>query len=136
MSIPLSQGSVRLRDAAADDDEYLAAVRARFVLSCRSAPAPFRPPRARCEAPAPTLLDAAAGGSVLHSDVDEMPRPVQGLLIGLLEELEDERDPAAAVRLVSGSTASLVPGILAGTFSAQLFYRLNVIHVVAGVGAT
>jgi two-component system C4-dicarboxylate transport response regulator DctD len=78
------------------------------------------------------LLDAAAGGSVLLSDVDEMPETVQELLIGLLEELEHERDVAAAVRLVSGSTVSLLERVLAGTFSAQLFYRLNVIHVVTG----
>jgi DNA-binding NtrC family response regulator len=38
----------------------------------------------------------------------------------------------AAARLVSGSTVSLLQRVLAGTFSAQLFYRLNVIHVVAG----
>jgi two-component system C4-dicarboxylate transport response regulator DctD len=77
------------------------------------------------------LLDAAAGGSVLLSDVDEMPETVQELLIGLLEELEHERDAAAAVRLVSGSTVSLLQRVLAGTFSAQLFYRLNIIHMVA-----
>jgi DNA-binding NtrC family response regulator len=78
------------------------------------------------------LLDAAVGGSVLLSDVDEMPKMVQDLLIGVLEGLEHERDAAAAVRLVSGSTVSLLQRVLAGTFSAQLFYRLNVIHVVAG----
>jgi two-component system C4-dicarboxylate transport response regulator DctD len=78
------------------------------------------------------LLDAAAGGSVLLSDVDELPETVQQVLIGLFDELEHERDGAAAARLVSGSTVSLLQRVLAGTFSAQLFYRLNVIHVVAG----
>jgi DNA-binding NtrC family response regulator len=77
------------------------------------------------------VLDTAAGGSVLLRDVEEMPAAVQDLLIGLLEELERERDPSVAVRLIAGSTVSLLQRVLAETFSAQLFYRLNVIHVVA-----
>lgn len=68
---------------------------------------------------------------MLLSNVHEMSRAVQRLLIGLLEELEREREPAAAVRLVSGSTVPLLQSVLAGRFSARLFYRLNVIHVVA-----
>ena len=69
---------------------------------------------------------------MLLSDVDELPETVQQVLIGLLDEREHERDGAAAARLVSGSTVSLLQRVLAGTFSAKLFYRLNVIHVVAG----
>jgi len=79
------------------------------------------------------LLDAAAGGSVLLSDVDETPWAVQELLIDLLDELACERDAAAAIRLISGSTVSLLQRVLAGTFSAQLFYRLNVIHLAGQV---
>ena len=81
------------------------------------------------------VLDTAAGGSVLLSDVEEMPAPVQERLIELLEELARKRDPSIA-RLVSGSTVSLLQRVLAGTFSEQLFYRLNVIHVVARSEAT
>jgi DNA-binding NtrC family response regulator len=77
------------------------------------------------------VLETAAGGSVLLSDVEEMPGTVQEHLIGLLEEVARGRDPSAAVRLVSGSTVSLLQRVLAGTFSAELLYRLNVIHVVA-----
>src|SRR4029078_7961200 len=33
------------------------------------------------------------------------------------------------VRLISGTTVSLLDRIAAGTFSEQLFYRLNIIHL-------
>jgi DNA-binding NtrC family response regulator len=76
------------------------------------------------------FLDVAAGGSVLVSAVEEMPAAVQEALIDLLIGLEFARRPAAAVRLVSGTTVSLLDRIAAGTFSEQLFYRLNIIHLM------
>jgi two-component system C4-dicarboxylate transport response regulator DctD len=111
----------------------------RIHTGSRRAARPFVRARARDLSVAPgTLRDACsdvletgAGGSVLLSDVEEMPVTVQEHLIGLLEEEKRGRDPSAAVRLVSGSTVSLLQRVRAGTFSAQLFYRLNVIHVVA-----
>ena len=78
------------------------------------------------------LLAAAAGGSVLVSAVEEMPATVQEALIELLPGLESAGRPAAAVRLISGTTVSLLDRIAAGRFSAQLFYRLNVIHLMVG----
>ena len=80
------------------------------------------------------FLDAAAGGSVLVSAVEEMPAAVQETLIDLLAGLESARSPSAAVRLISGTTVSLIDRVAAGTFSARLFYRLNIIHLVAGAG--
>jgi two-component system response regulator PilR (NtrC family) len=81
------------------------------------------------------LLDAAAGGSLLVSAVDEMPSTAQDALIDLLAALESARRPSAAVRLISGTTVSLLDRVAAGTFSERLFYRLNIIHLVAGAGA-
>ena len=78
------------------------------------------------------FLDAAAGGSVLVSAVEEMPAAVQEALIDLLAGLESARGPSAAVRLISGTTVSLLDRVAAGTFSERLFYRLNIIHVMAG----
>jgi two-component system response regulator PilR (NtrC family) len=81
------------------------------------------------------LLDAAAGGSVLVSAVEEMPSAAQDAWIDLLGALESARQPFAAVRLISGTTVSLLDRVAAGTFSERLFYRLNIIHLVAGAGA-
>lgn len=80
------------------------------------------------------FLDAAAGGSVLVSAVEEMPATVQETLIDLLAELEVARGPSAAVRLISGTTVSLFDRVAAGTFSERLFYRLNTIQIVANAG--
>lgn len=81
------------------------------------------------------FLDAAPGGSVLVNAVEEMPAIVQHALIDLLGRLESARLPSAAVRLVSGTTVSLIDRVAAGTFSEQLFYRLNTIHLTAGNGS-
>ena len=75
------------------------------------------------------LLHASAGGSLLLSDVEEMPRRVQERVIELLARLSLDRPPAAAVRLMAGTTVSLFDRVAAGTFSEDLFYRLNVIHI-------
>ena len=80
------------------------------------------------------LLDAAAGGSVLVSAVEDMPAAVQDALLDLLAGLESARRPSAAVRLISGTTVSLFDRVAAGTFSKRLFYRMNVIHLMAGAG--
>ena len=81
------------------------------------------------------FLDAAAGGSVLLRAVEEMPAPVQEALIDLLAGLESARRPSAAVRVISGTTVSLLERVAAGTFSERLFYRLNIIHLMVGNGA-
>jgi len=80
----------------------------------------------RCSA----LLEASTGGSMLMTDVEEMPASVQGLLVQLLADLQSARAPSAAVRVISGTTVSLLDRIAAGTFSERLFYRLNLLHLV------
>lgn len=77
------------------------------------------------------VLDRAAGGSLLIDGVEEMPSIVQDTLIELLDGLEFTRGPSDAARLISGTTVSLLDRIAAGTFSDQLFYRLNIIHLMA-----
>ena len=83
-----------------------------------------------------SLLDAAAGGSVLIADIEEMPPVVQDVLIELLAALELSRDSSAAVRFICGTTESLIDRVAAGTFSARLFYRLNIIHLMVGNGSS
>jgi DNA-binding NtrC family response regulator len=68
---------------------------------------------------------------MLIDAVEDMPPSVQDALLELLAGLESARRPAAAVRLMSGTTVSLHDRIAAGTFSEQLFYRLNIIHLKA-----
>ena len=80
------------------------------------------------------LLDTTAGGSLLIGDVEGMERIVQDVLIELLAELELARRPRPPVRLISGTTVSLLDRVEAGTFSARLFYRLNTIHLLAKNG--
>ena len=77
------------------------------------------------------FLDAAASGSVLVSAIEEMPAIVQDALIDMLAGLESARRPSAAVRLISGTRVSLLERVAAGTFSDQLLYRLNTIHLMA-----
>jgi DNA-binding NtrC family response regulator len=80
------------------------------------------------------VLATAAGGSVLLSAVEVMPPAVQDALIELLAELEFTRHPSAEIRLISGTTESLLDRVAAGTFSERLFYRLNIIHLMVGNG--
>jgi DNA-binding NtrC family response regulator len=85
---------------------------------------------ARLRATCCRLLDAAAGGSVLVTDVETMGPSVQGRLIELLDELALERAPEAAIRFVSGTTVRLRDRVMAGGFSERLFYRLNALHLI------
>jgi DNA-binding NtrC family response regulator len=94
----------------------------------RAADLPLAPHRLRetCS----DVLDAAAGGTVLIVEVEEMSPIVQDVLIDLLAELESARAPSAAVRLVFGTTVSLLDRVGADAFSERLFYRLNMIHLM------
>ena len=78
-----------------------------------------------------SVLAAAAGGTVLISAVDEMPPSVQDALSELLAGLEFARSSSADVRLISGTTVSLLDRVATGTFSERLFYRLNIIHLMS-----
>jgi len=75
------------------------------------------------------LIEAAAGGTLLLTGVEEMPAFAQGRFFETLAELQDARNPSVAVRLIAGTTVSLRECIANGAFSERLFYRLNVIHV-------
>jgi DNA-binding NtrC family response regulator len=86
--------------------------------------------RQNLEAACSHLLDAAAGGSMLISEVEQMPRGVQAMLMELLADLERARTPLPLVRLISGTTVSLLDRVEAGLFSDRLFYRLNTIHLL------
>jgi DNA-binding NtrC family response regulator len=78
-----------------------------------------------------TLLDTARGGSLLLTDVEQMPGMVQNQLLETFACLQAARAPKLRVRLIAGTTSVLHERVSDGTFSERLFYRLNTIHVVA-----
>ena len=77
-----------------------------------------------------TLMLAARGGSLLLFDIEETPPIVQGRLVEVLGDMHAFGE-AAAVRVIAGTTVSLSDRIACGTFSESLFYRLNLVHLVA-----
>lgn len=76
------------------------------------------------------LLDSARGGSLLLTDVEQMPAVVQSGLMDTFTCLEAALEPIGRVRLMAGTTTTLHDRIAGGTFCEKLFYQLNVIHVV------
>jgi DNA-binding NtrC family response regulator len=75
------------------------------------------------------LLACAAGGTLFIDAVHTMPASVQHVFIALIDELAPDRDTARAVRIISGTSVSLLECIAAGSFAEALFYRLNIIHL-------
>ena len=73
-------------------------------------------------------LYAAAGGSLLIRDVEEMSSAAQRTFASILSERS--LGHPAAVRLIAGTTVSLLERVNAGYFLEELFYRLNLIHLV------
>jgi two-component system response regulator FlrC len=80
------------------------------------------------------VVDRCRGGSLLISDVEDMPTLVQDRLIETLACVQAAWEPTDRVRLIAGTTAFLCERIADGTFSEGLFYRLNVVHLVARTG--
>ncbi len=68
------------------------------------------------------LCDQAAGGSLFLDEVSAMPEATQYAVQELLEQ-------GAPARVIAGSTADLAQRVEAGTFNADLFYRLDVMHI-------
>jgi DNA-binding NtrC family response regulator len=157
MSSRFSFQPASIGDDAAAQDEYLAAqTAARLLITAPTrgrvetvarrihtasdrARFPFVQTRARDLPRAPAawraawsdLLDRAAGGSMLVSDIEEMSRSAQDLLFDLLSDPARDKEASADVRLVAGTTESLFDRVRSGAFSERLFYRLNIIHLVA-----
>lgn len=75
------------------------------------------------------LLHSAASGTLFIDAVHTMHASVQDVFIALMDELAPERDTPRAVRVISGTSVSLLECIAAGRFAESLFYRLNIIHL-------
>ncbi|GAA6199117.1 sigma-54 dependent transcriptional regulator [Aquicoccus sp. SU-CL01552] len=68
------------------------------------------------------LCEQAAGGSLFLDEVSAMPEATQYAVQEVLEQ-------GAPVRVIAGSTADLAQRVERGRFNADLFYRLDVMHI-------
>src|SRR5512132_1067211 len=84
----------------------------------------------------PGKLESAHMGTVFLDEVGEMTLRMQGLLLRFLETGEIQRVGADGgarhvdVRVIAATNRDLREMIKQGTFREDLFYRLNVIHIV------
>ncbi len=84
----------------------------------------------------PGKLESAHNGTVFLDEVGEMTLRMQGLLLRFLEtgELQkvgaDTGGRAVNVRVITATNRNLREMIAQGLFREDLFYRLNVIHIV------
>ena len=75
---------------------------------------PFVPVRVRHPTTARTIkkrwsavFDAATGGSVFLTDVEDMSPAFQNVFLDLIDDLQRAQTPSTAARLISGTTVSL-----------------------------
>jgi hypothetical protein len=69
------------------------------------------------------LPSAAQVGTVLLEDVNRLDMAAQMYVVEWLE------DPVLLVRVISTSTAPVLPMVETGVFDATLYYRLNLLYV-------
>ncbi|MFO0744696.1 MAG: sigma 54-interacting transcriptional regulator [Myxococcota bacterium] len=79
-------------------------------------------------------IELAAGGTLFLDEIGDMPLPLQGKLLRLVEEREFRRlgDSAARhmdARIISATNVDLPAAIAAGRFREDLYYRLCVVPI-------
>jgi formate hydrogenlyase transcriptional activator len=79
-------------------------------------------------------FEAAAGGTIFLDEIGDLPGETQLALLRVLQEREFERigsnQPVSVdVRVVAATHRDLKAAVSAGTFRADLFYRLNVFPI-------
>ncbi len=79
-------------------------------------------------------FEEARGGTLFLDEIGEMPLPVQVKLLRVLQErtitrLGSNEPIAVDIRLISATHRDLQEEMAAGRFRADLYYRLNVLHV-------
>jgi propionate catabolism operon transcriptional regulator len=80
------------------------------------------------------LIEAAHRGTLFLDEIGEMPLPLQSRLLRVLQEREVVRlgstEPTRVdIRVVAATHRAITEGIEAGTFRADLFYRLNILSI-------
>ncbi len=80
-------------------------------------------------------FEEAAGGTVLLDEIGELPLPLQAKLLRVIQEREIERIGSnrkikVDFRLLASTNRNLKSLVEKGNFREDLFYRINVIHLV------
>jgi transcriptional regulator with PAS, ATPase and Fis domain len=81
-------------------------------------------------------LDQAQDGTIFLDEVGEMTLRMQALLLRFLENGEIQRvgsdrvQTAGNVRVITATNRNLVERVAGGDFREDLYYRMNVIHIV------
>ena len=81
-------------------------------------------------------FELAHGGTLFLDEIGDMPLPLQGKLLRILQDQEFEplgsnRIVRTDVRIVAATSADLPALVSAGRFRADLYYRLNVLTIHA-----
>ncbi|AUT63552.1 sigma-54 interaction domain-containing protein [Paraburkholderia terrae] len=81
-------------------------------------------------------FELADGGTLFLDEIGDMPLPLQGKLLRVLQDREFEplgsnRIVRADVRIIAATSADLPALVAAGRFRPDLFYRLNVLTIHA-----
>ena len=81
------------------------------------------------------LFQEAHGGSIFLDEIGELPRPLQVKLLRALQEEEikrvgDTQSIKIDIRVMAATTKDLVEEVKAGHFRDDLYYRINVLHIV------
>jgi len=79
-------------------------------------------------------FEAAHGGTLFLDEIGDLPLPMQGKLLRVLQEGEvtrigSRKSKLVDVRIVSASNVDLEAAVHAGNFRRDLLYRLNIVSV-------
>ncbi len=77
--------------------------------------------------PADDAAGTRAGGTLFIAHVDKMSLAMQIALLRFLDRPERRR--LAGLRIITASDAPAIDRVAAGAFRADLYYRLNVMHI-------
>lgn len=85
-------------------------------------------------APRKGLFQTAHGGTLLLDDVNDLPLPLQTKLLdvlqrGVIRAVGADHETPVDVRIIAAANRNLEEMVRQNTFRADLYYRLNVVHL-------